>query len=43
VKAGNRNFTLESLSTKQHAEFSLRFERGEHRVIEQKFESTPRR
>ncbi|MFL5350056.1 MAG: serine/threonine protein kinase [Hyalangium sp.] len=43
VKAGNRSFTLESLSTKQHAEFSLRFERGEHRVIEQKFESTPRR
>ncbi len=43
VKPGNRSFTLEALSTKQHFDFNLRFERGEHRVIEQKFDSTPRR
>jgi hypothetical protein len=43
VKPGNRNFTLESVATKQHFDFSVRFGRGEHRVVEQKFESTPRR
>lgn len=43
VKPGNRSFTLEAQGSKERVEFSLRFERGQHRVIDQKFESTPRR
>jgi eukaryotic-like serine/threonine-protein kinase len=43
VKAGTRSFTLESLVTKERVDFSLRFERGQHRTIDQRFESSPRR
>jgi hypothetical protein len=43
VKPGNRSFTLEAQGSKERVEFSLRFERGQHRVVDQKFESTPRR
>lgn len=43
VKAGTRNFTLEALGTKERVDFSLRFERGQHRTLEQRFETAPRR
>jgi serine/threonine protein kinase len=43
VKAGTRNFTLEAQGSKERVDFSLRFERGQHRTIDQKFESSPRR
>jgi hypothetical protein len=43
VKAGNRLIVLEALATKERAEFPMRFEKGQHRTIEQKFESLPRR
>jgi hypothetical protein len=43
VKPGNRLIVLEAQSTKERAEFRLRFERGQHRTIDQNFESTPRR
>jgi serine/threonine-protein kinase len=43
VKPGNRSFTLEPQGSKERVEFSLRFERGQHRIVDQKFESPPRR
>ncbi|WP_224363073.1 serine/threonine protein kinase [Hyalangium versicolor] len=43
VKAGNHTFMLESVGTKEHVDFNLRLERGKHHVVEQNFESTPRR
>lgn len=43
VKAGTRNFTLEAIGTKERVDFSLRFDRGQHRTIDQKFETAPRR
>jgi len=43
VKAGTRNFTLEAQGTKERVDFSLRFERGQHRTIDQRFESGSRR
>jgi serine/threonine-protein kinase len=43
VKAGTRNFTLEAVGTKERVDFSLRFERGQHRTMEQRFESGQRR
>ncbi len=43
VKPGNRLIVLEATGTKERAEFQLRFERGQHRTIDQQFDSTPRR
>ncbi|MBN1205041.1 MAG: protein kinase [Myxococcaceae bacterium] len=43
VKPGNRLITLEALATKERAEFPMRFEKGQHRPIEHRFESIPRR
>jgi serine/threonine protein kinase len=43
VKAGNRAFVLESLTTKQRVEFNMRFERGKNQVVEQNFVSPLRR
>jgi len=43
VKPGNRSIVLEAQGSKERVEFSLRFERGQHRIVDQKFESPPRR
>lgn len=43
VKPGNRSIILEAQGSKERVEFSLRFERGQHRIVDQKFESPPRR
>lgn len=43
VKPGNRSIILEAQGSKERVEFNLRFERGQHRIIDQKFESPPRR
>lgn len=43
VKPGNRLIVLEAVATGERAEFRLRFERGQHRTIEQKFKPAPRR
>jgi serine/threonine-protein kinase len=43
VKAGTRHIVLEAIGTKERITFELRFERGKHQTLEQKFESTPRR
>jgi serine/threonine-protein kinase len=43
VKAGTRNFTLEAVGTKERVDFTLRFERGQHRTMEQQFATGSRR
>jgi serine/threonine protein kinase len=43
VKPGNRSIILEAQGSKERVEFNLRFERGQHRIVDQKFESPPRR
>lgn len=43
VKPGNRSIILEAQGSKERVEFSLRFERGQHRIVDQKFEPPPRR
>jgi serine/threonine-protein kinase len=43
VKPGSRSFVLEAQGSKEKLEFTRRFEPGQHRTIDQKFESTPRR
>ena len=43
VKPGTRSIILEAQGSKERVEFNLRFERGQHRIVDQKFESPPRR
>ncbi len=43
VKPGDRTITVEAVATKERAEFSMRFEKGQHRTIDQMFKSVPRR
>jgi eukaryotic-like serine/threonine-protein kinase len=43
VKAGTRTIVVEAEGTQERYEFSLRFDRGQHRTIDQQFESIPRR
>jgi serine/threonine-protein kinase len=41
VKPGTRRIVVETLATSQREEFELRFERGQHRKLEQRFPPSP--
>lgn len=43
VKPGSRTILVEAIGTSERRQFSLRFEEGQHRVLEETFTKTPRR